>query len=309
MRFAAAGAAALVCLALWGVGPTEVRAHPGLHVDIERATAAIAQNPDNADLYARRAHYYRLGGHFDESLADLMHARELKPDNMAVALGLGLTLSALGRDEEAEVELNRVIATGSSSWRAYAERAEIRARGGRFQEAIDDYSAAIEIQRDIELYLRRGALQEAQGDLDAAVRGYFEGFEQLGGAVTLRLALIRCETQRGKYDSALAYIEQEMQRVSVKTNWYLREAEVLRAAGRIEEATLALDLALAEANQVMEKRATGIHLFSRAKVYAAMGRTEEAKKDLEDVLFKSPRFSEAQQLLDQLEAQDTTQED
>lgn len=309
IRFQAAWAA-LVCLALVGFGPPVVRAHPGLHADIERTTRALEQNPENADLYARRAHYYRLGEHYEESLADLMRARELEPENMAVALGLGLTLSALERDHEAEAELNRFISTGGRSVRAFSERAAVRARGGRFQEAIADYTQAIEIQRDIELYLRRGELQEALGDLQAAAVGYFDGFEHLGGAVTLRLALIRVETQRGEYDSALAYIDQELQRTAVKTNWYLRKAEVLQAAGRTEEATLALDMALVEANEVIEKRATGIHLYSRAKVYVALGRIDEAKEDLENVLYKSPRFTEARDLMDRLEAQDTTtQED
>lgn len=309
MSARAAWVAALVCLALFGLGASDVRAHPGLHEDIVRATSALEQDPENADLYARRAHYYRLGGHLEEALTDLMRARNLEPGNMAVALGLGLTLSALGRDHEAEAELNRFISTGSRSVRAFSERAAVRARGGRFPEAIADYTEAIEIQRDIELYLRRGQLQEATGDLSAAVVGYFDGFEHLGGAVTLRLALIRVETQRGEYDSALAYIDQELQRAPVKTTWYLRRAEVLRAAGRAEEAELALDMALTEANQVIEKRATGIHLFSRAKVYAAMGRTDEARQDLENVLFRSPRFSAAQALMEQLERQETTQED
>jgi len=307
--FHVAWIAAVVCLALLGFGSPEVRAHAGLHDDIERATRALEQSPDNGDLYARRAHYYRLGGHYEEALADLVRARELEPGNMAVALGLGMTYSALERDGEAEAELDRVISAGQESVRAFSERAAVRARGGRLQEAIDDYSRAIEIQRDIELYLRRGELQEATGDLRAAVVAYFDGFEHLGGAVTLRLALIRVETQRGEYESALAYIDQELQRAPVKTSWCLRKAEVLRAAGRAEEAGLALDMALTEANEVIEKRATGIHLYSRAKVYAALGRTDEAKQDLENVLVKSPRFSEARKLMEQLETQETTQED
>ena len=84
---------------------------------------------------------------------------------------------------------------------------------------------------------------------------------------------------------------------------------MLEAAGRAVEADLALSQALTEANKVIEKRATGLHLFSRAKVYAALGRTDQAMQDLEAVLLKSPRFSEALELLEQLEAQETTQED
>ena len=300
---------ALVCLALSGLGSTEVRAHAGLHIDIERATRSIELDPENADNYARRAHYQRLGGHLEESMADLERGRALEPGNMAVMLGMGLTLSALGRDAEAEAELNRFISTGGGSVRAYSERGAVRARTGRFENAIDDYTKAIGIQHDVELYLRRGALQEATGELEAAALGYAEGLRTLGGAVTVRLALIRVETDRGAYDSALTYIDEELKRVPVKTNWYLRRAEVLKAAGKTAEAELALNLALAEANEVIGKRATGIHLFSRAKVYAALGRNDLAREDLEDVLLKSPRFAEAREMWEKLEAQGTTQED
>jgi tetratricopeptide (TPR) repeat protein len=285
------------------------RADPGLHHDIQRATEAIQQYPDNVELYARRAHYYRLAGQLEDSLNDLLVGRDLAPDNLSVSLGLGMTYSAMGRDIEAKAELDRFIRTGGGMVRAFAERAAIHARNDRIQEAIEDYTRAIELRRDVEFYLNRGALQERHGDLDAAARGYLDGFQNLGGAVLLRLALIRVETARGNYDSALALIEPELNRVRVKTNWYLRKAEVLEAAGRTAEANLTLGQALAEANQVMEKRATGIHLFSRAQLYAAMGRTAEAKQDLEQVLLKSPRFAEARQLMEQLEAQGTTQED
>jgi tetratricopeptide (TPR) repeat protein len=301
--------AVLIGLVLGGLGPTGARAHPGLHVDVERATVAIKASPDNPELYARRAHYYRLGEHYEESLADLEHGRQLDPENLTVALGMGLTLSAMGRDAEAEAELNRFISAGGRAMHAYSERAAIRARSGRFEEAIEDYATAIEIQPDIELYLLRGSLQEGRGDLAAAAEGYLDGFRTLGNAVTLRLAMIRVETERGRYASALAYVDEELERVPVKTNWYLRRAEVLSVAGRTAEAELALNRALAEANHVIEKRATGIHLFSRAKVYAAMGDYDLAKQDLKSVLLKSPRFSDARDLLDQLEAQGTTQED
>jgi len=300
---------ALVCLALLGLGATEARAHAGLHRDIERATAAIESDPENAELYARRAHYLRLGEHYEKSLADLERGRELDPENQSVTVGLGLTLSAMGRDAEAEAALNRFISAGGRSVPAYSERAAVRARGGRYQEAVDDYSKALEIQRKVELYLTRGALQEAHGDLDAAAAGYREGFESLGGAVTLRLALIRVETNRREFDAALALIDEALEQVPVKTDWYLRRADVLQAAGKTQEAGSALTQALAEANRVVEKRATGIHLFSRAKVYVALGRTNEAKQDLEFVLLKSPRFVEGLELMAQLEAQETTQED
>jgi len=296
---------ALACLAL---GSAEARAHPGLHHDIERMTVAIAADPYNVNLYVGRAHYYRLQGDFDASLSDLDLALELDGKSLDVALGRGLTLSAMGRDAEAEAALNSFVAGGGASVPAFAGRAEIRARAGRLDEAIADYTRALEVQRDIDVYLTRGALQEAKGDLAAAAAGYEDGLAQLGGAVTLRLALIRVETARGGYEPALQLIDKELREVPVKTEWYLRRAKVLEAAGRTEESRQALDLALTEADRVIGMRSSGIHLSSRAQVYLALGRLEDARLDLNEVLLKSPRFIRARDLWDQIEAVSTRQE-
>jgi tetratricopeptide (TPR) repeat protein len=300
---------ALVCLALLpGLGSFELRAHPGLERDIERVTGELEASPDNVELYVRRAHYYRLHEEYDPSLADLDRARELDGENLSVALGRGLTLSAMGRDEEAEAALDFFIGGGGRSVPAFAGRAEIRSRAGRLDEAIGDYTLALEIQRDVDVYLARGTLQEAKGDLTAAAAGYEDGLKHLGGAVTLRLALIRVETARKEYASALELIDAELEQVPVKTEWYLRRAQVLDAAGRAEESRQALELALAEADRVIALRSSGIHLYSRAQVYLALGRLEDARVDLNDVLIKSPRFSRARELLDQVEAESTRQD-
>jgi tetratricopeptide (TPR) repeat protein len=299
-------------LLLLGVGllfSAPAGAHPGLHHDIDRVTEAIAKEPKNADLYVQRAHYYRLLTKFEESLADLDKAKKLDADNLYIPLGRGLTLSGMGRYEEAEAELTRFIETGPASVPAYAERANIRARSGRLAEAIVDLTKAIELQREVGLYLARGALQEAIGALDAAAAGYRDGLTHLGGAVTIRLALIRVETQRKQYDAALKLIDEVVAAVPVKTDWYLRRAEVLKVAGRDQEAQRALELALSEANRVLKKRTTGIHLYARAKVYAALGQADEARQDLQAVLLKSPRFVQARELLEQLDGQGTRQED
>ncbi len=99
----------------------------------------------------------------------------------------------------------------------------------------------------------------------------------------------------------LKLLDDELARASVKTEWYLRRADVLAASGQAEKAQLELERALAEANRVLKKRATAINLFSRAKVYIAMGRWEAAKRDLRVAVRKSPRFAEANALLKNLE--------
>jgi len=271
-------------------------AHPGLHHDIAGASEAIDREPLRAELYVARAYLERLDEEYDSALADVGRALELDPANLPAFAERGMTLSALGRDAEADAALTRFVQAGGTG-PTFAERAKVRERQGRKNEAIADYTSAIALRPDVEFYLTRGAIQESIHDLAAAATGYRDGREKLGHAVTLDLALIRVETARKRYSAALAVIDEQLASAAVKTDWYLRRAEVLTAAGRSNEARVARATALEQANLAVAQNASGIHLFSRAKVQAALGRVEDAKHDLELVLEKSPRFAEARELL------------
>ncbi len=96
----------------------------------------------------------------------------------------------------------------------------------------------------------------------------------------------------------------QLARASVKTDWYLRRADVLDAAGRTTEAQADRETALREADIAVERTGSGLQLYSRAKVQVALGRIEEAKQDLELVLEKSPRFAEAREMLAKLTTAD-----
>lgn len=290
-------------MVLVALAATAAAAHPGLHHDIEGATAAIQKEPGRADLFVNRAFLFRLDEELDAALADLDHARELDLTNLRVAAERGMTLSALGRDKEADVELTRFVSRGGTA-PTFAERAKVRERLGRKREAVADLASAIALRPDIEFYVARGALQESLGDLAGAAEGYRDGRVKLGDAVALDLALIRVETGRKRYASALELIEAQLGRAPVKTDWYLRRAEVLAAAGRTKEAQADREAALREADAAIDRTGSGMNLYSRAKVQVALGRIEGAKHDLQLVLEKSPRFVEAREMLAELATAD-----
>ncbi|MHC4064783.1 MAG: tetratricopeptide repeat protein [Planctomycetota bacterium] len=293
--------AAVAILSGWLVAP--VAAHPGLHHDIERLTSALAEEPGRAGLWIKRAHHYRLDGRFSEALADLDRARVLDAGKLEICLHRGLTLSAMGRDAEAEAELSWFLQHGAGGVAAFAERARIRQRSGRSELALSDYSAAIALNRDVDLYLARGKLQESLGLLDEAAEGYRDGLASLGGGATIRSSLVRVEISRQRYDAALALIDEVLRRAPVKTEQYLLRAEVLEASGQSDQARVERERALVEADRVFRKRATALHLLSRAKVNLALGNMNDAMGDLKWALKKSPRFARARRLLERLEAQ------
>jgi tetratricopeptide (TPR) repeat protein len=210
----------------------------------------------------------------------------------------------LGRNKEAEAALDNFLQEESDPKRVFAlaERAHIRARTGRVELAIDDFTSAIQLQPTIELYLNRGQLQESLGKLEAAAAGYHDGLAKLGNAILLKKGLIRMQIAQKQYGEALALVDDEIARSSVKTPWYMQQGEILALMGQPDASHLAYERALSEANRVLEKRPTAMQLLARAEVYHAMGRMKEAKRDLRAAVQRAPHFAEASALLKKLES-------
>jgi predicted Zn-dependent protease len=270
--------------------------------EVAGLTELLNQDPNNVDLLKQRAALLRLEQRHSESLGDLDRARLLAPNDRQIGLLRAQTLSALRRDQDADVELEIFLRseTGRARVFALAERAQIGARAGRTGPAIADYNAAIGIEPALDLYLARGRLQESAGQTGAAMAGYQNGISRLGRVPSLTNALLRLQLAQGQLQSALDVIEGQLSRASIKTLWLVRRAEVLAAMGDTARAKNDLGQALVEANRVLESKVTGLHLLSRAKVLIAMGLTQEAREDLEGCLALAPGFVDCRLLLRQL---------
>jgi tetratricopeptide (TPR) repeat protein len=210
-----------------------------------------------------------------------------------------ITLSSMGRNEEAEAGLNAVLQDdlGPLNIFALAERAAIRVRTNRPELAMEDYTAVLRLQPTSEMYFRRGKLQESLGLLEEAAQGYQEGIAKLGHAIVLKNALIETKIKQRKYEDALVLIDDQINRTPVKTRPYIQRAEVWTKMGKNDEATVAYEQALSEANRILGKRRTAIHLVARAKIYHAIGQQQEAMNDLREALRQAPRYEDAEQLL------------
>ena len=59
---------------------------------------------------------------------------------------------------------------------------------------------------------------------------------RLGGASTVRTALVRAELAAGQPEDALKTIDDAMAPLAIKTEWMLRKADVLESMGRQTDA-------------------------------------------------------------------------
>jgi len=76
------------------------------------------------------------------------------------------------------------------------------------------------------------------------LRGLDEGINKLGPVVTLQLAAIDLELRRKNYDAALTRLDQITAKSERKEAWLVKRGEILKLAGRDDEARTAFNAAL-----------------------------------------------------------------
>ena len=267
------------------IAPATAAAHPD--PDIAALSVRIASRPGDAHLVLVRADLYRRAAEPTAALDDLRLADGLlgvdDPERVQLAWLRAQTLFDVGDRVAALGELDALLAN-HPHMPALALRARIHADAGRFEMAVRDYDRALTIGDDVELYLVRGRLLEDHGRRGEAIEGYEAGLQGMGGAVVLRLAVIRVALAAGDGQRALRHVEQGMARAGQAPDWLLLRAEALTALGRRAEAQAARTAALTEIERRYRRRPSRANLLMRARALLALGRPAEAVRDAEQVV-------------------------
>ncbi|HKU77454.1 MAG TPA: tetratricopeptide repeat protein [Pyrinomonadaceae bacterium] len=246
--------AVALCLAFI---PSFARAHEGLHEQIVAITARIKRDPKNAALYLQRGELHRLHRDWARATADYDRASRLQPDLKIVDLGRGKMLFESRRFQQAKFVLDRFLQREPRHVEGLITRGRVLARIGVRLEAAKDFTAALALAAapEPELYLERA--QVLAGDeryIQEALRGLDEGIKQLGPLVTLELAAIELELRGNNYDAALTRLDVIAAQSERKETWLVRRGEILKAAGRNEEARTAFSDAIAAIESLPPER-------------------------------------------------------
>src|SRR5688572_16045866 len=247
--------AVTICLAMLS---SFAQAHEGLHEQIVAITAKIKRDPKNATLYLQRGELHRLHRDWTRATADYDRAARLQPELKVIDFVRGKMFFESGRVQRARLTLDRFLTQQPGHFEGLVTRARVLARLGATTNAIKDFTQALAVSPDPELYLERA--QVAAGDaqvtarnarrstrnaqvaardakrIDEAWGGLDEGIKRLGPLVTLQLAAIDLELRRGSYDAALARLDIVMSQSERKETWLVRRGEILALAGRKDEA-------------------------------------------------------------------------
>ena len=241
-----------ICLSVF---PQFVRAHEGLHEQIVAITAKIKHDPKNASLYLQRGELYRLHRNWAQAASDYDHAARLQPGLTVVDLARGKMLFESRRFQRAKLALDRFLDRQPVHFEGLVTRARVLGKLGARLESARDFAQALALTSEPELYIERAeVLGGDERYIQDALRGLDEGVKQLGPLVTLQLAAIDLELRHKNYNGALARLDAITAQSERKEMWLVRRGEILRAAGRNEEARQAFNAALAAIDSLPPNR-------------------------------------------------------
>ena len=228
--------------------PAMVQAQGDLREGIIELTELIAKQPGNADLYLSRGDLHRASQDWDRAQADYDYAFKLNPKLDVVDFLRGRLFLEANWPVSGKASLDKFLAKQSNHVEALVTRARALAKLEDRWAASRDYTRAIQLSAasPIELYLERAqALAGNGGEYgQEALQGLDEGIQKFGPLVTLELAAIDIEVARKQYDSAISRIDAVAAQSPRKETWLARKGDVLRQAGRKEEARAAFQAAL-----------------------------------------------------------------
>ncbi len=242
------------------------------------------QDSADAEALYRRAESLMLAGLWDpDALAAFgEYAARVKPGDPLLPRALlarGVMLSELGRHAEALREFERIVRERGLGIDPRSEEwAEALLRRGR---------ALNEIARDLPEPERPPVLREAR----QAFQEYLDRYAAAGtvgaGALEAGASVVRIRSDEGEWNAALERLDDLLARLPAGDPPDMREAamelrflrgELLSLLGRHEEAAAAFDAACRR-HSTEPERLRG--LLGRARAMLRLGRTEEARVDLE----------------------------
>lgn len=291
------GPATLLLATLLGA---PLSAHDGVSRELAVLEHRLRAAPDDLSLRLAAAVARRRAGDAQGALRDVDVALAGSPDHLDARLLRGLALADLGRDDDALVELSRVLDRGEVRPALVARATLLEARGDLLG-ARSDWDRAVTVAMDPEAALARGHVDERLGDLERAVEGYEAAFAALSGSLPVRLALVRAASLAGRHGRAIALADELVEASAAKADALLTRAGALAAAGRASDARRDREAALADCEALLRERPTDLRRLTKARVLAALGRKAEARRLAEEVARSSPKLADARALVAELE--------
>jgi tetratricopeptide (TPR) repeat protein len=234
--------------------PRGVRAHGDVHEQIAALTQQIEQEPRKVELFLRRGELHRAHQDWDAALADFDYAGTLEPKLPDLDFHRGVLFYEARWPLAARVALDRFLSRNTNHTEALIIRARVLLQLGQHRAAVRDFTQALghATRPQPEIYLERAQALAAEGGacVDDALKGLDEGIQKLGPLVTLQLCAVDLEVRQKRFGAALARLDKAAAQARRTETWLARRGEILRQAGREQEARESFKAALAAIEQL-----------------------------------------------------------
>jgi tetratricopeptide (TPR) repeat protein len=101
------------------------------------------------DFNVRQGNYAMEDGLFDEAILRFEEALDRNPEHVGAHLGMAIAFMQTGREEMAREWFTRTIAQDPGLGAAYANRGILRDRLGKYEDALSDYTKALELDPNL----------------------------------------------------------------------------------------------------------------------------------------------------------------
>lgn len=239
-------------------------AHGTGHELIEAATRAIAEKPEDAVPYLRRAFLHLEHGDWNTCLLDVAEAERRQTQDIGAGLLRGRALAAGGRFVEAKAVLDTFVASHPEHAPALMQRARVLGAMDRKAEAADEFFRAmshLEQPEPDHVFELVSFLRAAGRDSDA-LAAIDKALGRMRGLQSLVDRAVEIEMKLGHHDAALRRMDEAIQQASAKEPLLAKRASLLARAGRTRE-SLAEWKAIQERILAMPAAERGSHAMSR----------------------------------------------
>ena len=241
---------------------------------------------NSAGKYDNDGKKYFSQGKYEEAADSFLKAIDQNPNRTDYYIDYGMTLTALGRYEDAIAQFDQAYQDKDIGIIKKNNKKLLRGKGiayfysGQYEKALEQFELALqvnelsELNRDILYY--KGSSLRAIGSYDLAVEAYDAILSEDEALVPAILLRANCYQIMGDYENSLQDYERVIALEPDNYDGYFGKYSVLLEQGRETEAAEVLEETAAIGGETLEDR------FNQAKLHYCQGDPEAALTELEE---------------------------
>lgn len=257
---------------------------------------ALSLAPEVHDVLLDRAHIWRHLQEHDRAWDDYTRALELHEGCVEARVGRGEVLQDQARYQEAMLEYQAILDDDPEQALGYYHLAEVQFNLADYDTALENYARALDLDPDMpNAYLRRANIYVMRGSNDEALNEFDYALSLIPNSIvarTLRATVMstiaREKDAAGQTDEARALWRTVVADCDMALQMDPDVVDALIKRGHAYSALGLYDAAIDDFTSAIEIEPNSQAYTERALLYSALGETENALEDCEEIATFDP---------------------